>query len=280
MPDSAPRRRRLRYRLSWLLVLLTLACLFLGRKAYLAREQGEATRLIGDAGGRIVYSYELDEKLGRAANPVNPYPVWLRSALGEEYFRTPMRIVLRGGGPLASSADPPIVTPEAIATVGNLRQLEWIDLSYNDAVDDVAVARLARLKHLDTLFLYNTQVTGTGFESLGGLPIDYLVLSESPVTDEGLRHVARLRQLTTLHISHTDVGDEGLAHLADHPKLEVLSVSSTNVSDAGLVHLEKLPTLKTLAIRSTRVTKAGVERLAQALPGCTIEQDYALEESP
>src|SRR5690606_4989404 len=51
MADTAPRRRRFRYRLSWLLVLLTLAGVFLGRQTYLAREQADAVQAILEAEG-------------------------------------------------------------------------------------------------------------------------------------------------------------------------------------------------------------------------------------
>lgn len=120
MPESAPRQGRFRYRLSWLLVLITLTCLFFGRQTYLARQQERALTLIEQAGGHPSYSYEFDEQGGQLANPENPYPAWLRSMLGEEHFRTPVRVGLSDGGRRQRFSQPSTVTPEVMAAVGTL----------------------------------------------------------------------------------------------------------------------------------------------------------------
>lgn len=123
-------------------------------------------------------------------------------------------------------------------------------------------------------------MTGVGFGPLSQLPIEYLDLSQSPVTDEGLEQIARLRRLKYLGLEKSDITDAGMAHLAALHGLEDLRLSVTDISDAGLTSLEKLSRLKSLSLLSTKVSAEGVARLASALPKCEIHHDFGLGETP
>ena len=57
------------------------------------------------------------------------------------------------------------------------------------------------------------------------------------VTDDGLRHLAKLPRLRALNLSKTSITDRGLRVLRDLPALESLSVSLTGVTDEGAAHL-------------------------------------------
>lgn len=57
------------------------------------------------------------------------------------------------------------------------------------------------------------------------------------LTDEGVRHLARLPGLTYLDLNGTAVTDSGLAVLHDLPALETLSLVDTRVTDEGAAHL-------------------------------------------
>jgi internalin A len=65
------------------------------------------------------------------------------------------------------------------------------------------------------------------------------------VTDEGMKEVARLTQLTELYLSGTAVTDKGLKALHGLQQLELLDVSRAKVTDAGVSELSKaLPKCK------------------------------------
>src|SRR5262249_32092139 len=59
------------------------------------------------------------------------------------------------------------------------------------------------------------------------------------VTDDGLKHVPRMRSLHYLDIENTAVTDKGLAYLAEAKSLEGLRVKGTSVTDAGAAQLKK-----------------------------------------
>ncbi|HEY2839795.1 MAG TPA: hypothetical protein VGJ26_11635 [Pirellulales bacterium] len=75
----------------------------------------------------------------------------------------------------------------------------------------------------------------------------YLDLQGSPITDEGLRCLVRVRDL------------------------EILQLESTAVTDAGLVYLEPITTLKEVRLTGTKVSDEGVAKLQRNIPKCTVE---------
>jgi hypothetical protein len=78
-------------------------------------------------------------------------------------------------------------------------------------------------------------------ERLGHLPqLRAVSLSESAVTDEGLRHISRLAHLRVLELVETGVSDTGLRHLEGLKQLETLNVSGTNVTGDGVRRLQRV----------------------------------------
>ena len=76
-------------------------------------------------------------------------------------------------------------------------------------------------------------------------------LTYSKITDAGLKHLAKLKQLTSLDLR-----------------------SCWRITDGGLKELAKLEQLTKLNLRDTKVTKAGVAQLQKALPKCIISHDF------
>jgi uncharacterized membrane protein len=116
-------------------------------------------------------------------------------------------------------------------------------------------------------------ITDTSLSVLGRIApqVLWLDLGGTNVSDRGLAEVARLPNLTRLHLQHTQVGDGGVALLAKLPRLEYLNLYRTAVTDEGLVPLTSLKRLRALYVWETGVTPAGISRLQAALPRLTIE---------
>ena len=88
--------------------------------------------------------------------------------------------------------------------------------------------------------------------------------AEGQMTDAALADLAaRVDTLTALGLSGCrQITDEGVRHLARLPALQHLDLSGTGVTDAGLDVLSTLPRLRTLSLAWTRVTDAGTAALA------------------
>ena len=92
----------------------------------------------------------------------------------------------------------------------------------------------------------------------------------SQITDEGLKDVAKLQNLTHLQFYRTKITDAGLKELAKLQKLTHLNLRSTKITDEGLKEVAKLQQLIHLNLISAHVTEAGVAELKKALPNCSI----------
>src|SRR5439155_5798037 len=87
--------------------------------------------------------------------------------------------------------------------------------------------------------------------------------AEGQMTDAVLADIARIGTMTALNLAGSkDLTDEGVRHLARLPALKHLDVSGTAMTDRGLKVLHELPALETLSLAGTRVTDEGVAPLA------------------
>jgi serine/threonine protein kinase/Leucine-rich repeat (LRR) protein len=144
---------------------------------------------------------------------------------------------------------------------GFLHQQEWAR----------GTQRLSRPVEIVNLDLSNSQVTDAGLKEIASLhKLRSLDLSFTRVTGTGLVHLKGLANLTQLHLMATHVTDAGLADLKVVSSLINLDLRVTRVSDAGLGHLLALKNLKGLNLASTRVSPRGIANLLAALPGLNL----------
>ena len=86
------------------------------------------------------------------------------------------------------------------------------------------------------------------------------------MTDALLADVARVETVTALDLGgSTDLSDDGLRHLARLPQLKHLDLSGTAITDRGLRVLRDLPALETILLAATRITEEGAAHLAHCV---------------
>jgi Leucine-rich repeat (LRR) protein len=199
------------------------------------------------------------------------------------------------------------VTDAGLRELAPLKDLATLDLGGTKVTDD-GLKELAPLQKLTTLSLPGTLTDGAlrSLHEIGLLhalklpntwgerptkPEDVvsLDLSNTKVTDAGLKELAPLKKLTTLKLNNDQVADValhslreiGLLHALEQAKakpssdepwlyrrptrpeeVDSLDLSSTKVTDAGLKELAPLTNLSTLDLRRTKVTGAGLKELA------------------
>ena len=100
-----------------------------------------------------------------------------------------------------------------------------------------------------------------------------LNVSDTIITDAGLKEVAKLQNLEVLRLGDTQITDKGLKDVAMLQKLTGLGLMHTKITDAGLKDVAKLQKLKTLSLIRTKVTRTGVAELQKALPKCNIHSN-------
>jgi hypothetical protein len=140
-------------------------------------------------------------------------------------------------------------------------------------VTDEELATLSEL-NLEWLDLSGSQVTNEGLMTLAKLKgLRRLGLADTSVSDKELEALADLRQLEWLSLSGTRVTDRGLETLAARFKtLRWLNLDGTKVTDQGLTHLEGLDKLEWLYLRNTAVSDEAIEQLKRARPGLEVSR--------
>ena len=82
------------------------------------------------------------------------------------------------------------------------------------------------------------------------------------LTDDGIRHLARLPRLEHLDASGSAITDRGLAVLRDLPALKTISLAGTRITDEGAGHLTHCPDLERLNLGWTRTGDGALRAVA------------------
>lgn len=259
-PQAPPRRRLrglFRFSLRALLVIMTIACIWIGMIAHRAQQQRRAVEAITRDGGWLLYDYQVwpegqgptlvpgrsygdslggrPQRLRLEAEP--PGPKWLRLWIGDHYFVTPITLKNRGSGKSSENS------LRFLNGLPSLETLSWPEATFEKG----------------------------DFKRLGDLPkLKQLFVHYSNINDEGLAELKRCSELELFGAAGTQISDAGLAHLRHLRKLVYAGLSKTRITDAGLVHLTGMTNLRRVELGGTGVTKEGAAALQRSLPNCEI----------
>lgn len=139
-------------------------------------------------------------------------------------------------------------------------------------IENAALKQVVLFPQLLKLCLRSTfsRITDAGLAALGTHPrLQELDLwDNSLLRGPGLKHLARLPNLTWLTLNGTRIEEKHLRHLAACPRLELLALSNTPIADGAVDHLVRLTGLRKLHLDQTKISGAALRRLA-ALPNLT-----------
>jgi hypothetical protein len=92
--------------------------------------------------------------------------------------------------------------------------------------------------------------------------LTFLSLDESEgITDTGIAHIAKHRNLQSLFLSYTKLTDEGLAKVQTIKTLKRVWLEKTQITDAGMEGFRQIPNIEEIGIAYTAVTDEGLLRL-------------------
>lgn len=258
-------KRMMRVSLRLFLLLLTLACLWLGKLSIDARRQQAAVEWVAKIGGKVVYDWQVDPQDKKALNKVHPAPSWLRTALGDHCFQTVIGVSLTRaaeGNDYATLADLSEVRTLRLSgmkitdlgPLARMKELEMLLLGDNEIVD---LRPLAELQQLKTIDLDNNKIVDlTPLSSLDRL--ETLIATNNRVSD--LTPIGRLPNLIALDMSHNPIAD--LSPLSTLRRIDMIRITDGQIEDCSpLMHL---PTLFVADL--------------QRNPGLSEEEDRELQE--
>jgi hypothetical protein len=109
--------------------------------------------------------------------------------------------------------------------------------------------------------------------------VTWLDLSNAEITDDGLKELAKLNNLTRLRLDKTDITDASVASIQKLTNLEYLNLYGTTISDKGLEQLAPNKNLRSLYVWQTKVSKTGVQGLQKQLPQIVINTGWMDKDS-
>lgn len=257
-----PKSRWLQYSLRTLLLLTSLVAVCLAMLANRAHQQRNAVAAIRRIGGSVTYHNQIARGVAPVrSSPKSPWPRWLRSWLGQDFFVGVDEVLLRG----------PKVTDADLVHLRDLRGFNVLILLNTPRVTDMGLKHLEGMTSLRMLWIeQNNNVTDEGLSHLIELTgLESLSLDSKNITDTGIQHLNALTKLRDLYLSGTKVGDLGLRHL-ELENLSALDLSGTMVTDAGVRSLSTTK-LDWLCLSDTQLKNGTLAELSLHLPNCEIK---------
>ncbi len=137
------------------------------------------------------------------------------------------------------------------------------------------LSHLLKMKKLNDLDLSNTVIGDRECASVVGklTELRALKLTSTSITNDGIKHLSRLRNLESLSIAKTRVTDSGLDALCKLPSLKELSVDECpGLTINGIEKIIKIPTLTSLsAAGCSKVSDLDLANIAKKNPRCFVK---------
>ncbi len=158
------------------------------------------------------------------------------------------------------------LTTDDMALFGRLEHPFSLYLYQLVGTRDEGVAHLANSPHVINLLIRERKggITDRTLEYVGTMTnLKSLELGSPRLTDAGVRHLAKLRHLTTLALSGGSITDNALTTIGTLSQLQSLDLRQTAVRGAGLRHLRELPQLKSLRLTYTKISATAAQEIGQ-----------------
>ena len=116
--------------------------------------------------------------------------------------------------------------------------------------DDAALARLAKIGGIETLFFNGPGITDAGLAALTAMPKlrSFGVDHSTKITGSGLAALKVSANLTAIHFGGCIIGDAGVATLVQLTQLRDVALGHTRITRASFPLLAKLPHLERIEI--------------------------------
>jgi Leucine Rich repeat len=259
--SSPPGRRRWRLTLRMAMLLVLIVAGGMGWEVKLARDQKTAAEAIRAYGGEVIYDYEMVNGVPTPGREPAA-PRWLRSWLGEDFFREVVVVNLcRDADEVPTSESSPARDAEVASRLRGLPGVTLLAIRGAQA-SDATIVHIRGMRRLEILQVnVAPDLTDAGAETIGSLPsLKHLVVTGSRLTDRGLEQIAGLPRLESLYYRQNHATDRGLEAISRSGRLRVLHFGDNRgeVTDAGVESLARLKDLEVLNLRGTQMTDRGL----------------------
>lgn len=182
---------------------------------------------------------------------------------------------------ISMNVECPNVTDEGVKHLATITHLYLLRLN-GTKLTDAGMGHLAELAGLGHLELDDTAITDEGVAKISGLcKLHTLWLGGTAVTDGVLVHLQKM-PLVFLSLRKTAITDSAVASLLEYKNLKGMTnmyLDDTAVTDKTIDYLCQLgPTFRGVSMTHTKITRAGVAKLkAMKLTWYNVDHDLLLD---
>lgn len=165
------------------------------------------------------------------------------------------------------------LTDSQVARLAKHSQIISLDLGHCPEITDVSLRTVAGMTNLRRLYLDRTGITDRGLAHLKLSRLEFLNVTQTQITDAGMREIAEIKTLKKLHIKRCKrITDLGVAAICKLDGLEEFHASDTLITDNSLVHLASLKKLVYLQIiHCPNITNHGIQKFIRQRPDCDVD---------
>lgn len=216
--------------------------------------QRAIVRQLQAAGADVFYNYHVTKGPGIRKDAKPQGPAFLRAFLGDDAFSTVDTVFLQNTGDQTSAL---------LELLPDLPKLENLHLGNLDLSDD-DLRLIATKLNLDWLNLTKTKISAQGLAELAAARrLTGLALHGPEFNNNTIRGLADLTQLTHLQLIRTDITSAGFASLSQKKRLRRLDVwgDVVLIGDNEMTHLAKLTMLEHLEVTPSAISDVGLKHL-------------------
>jgi hypothetical protein len=119
------------------------------------------------------------------------------------------------------------------------KRIIGLQLPAGDATSDKILDHVGKLKQLQALSLWNSDVTDDGMKKLQSLEkLQVLNLDGITLTDAAIEHLAALPELRSLSLNGTKITNACTASFARFPKLMEIRIWKTRIDEEGVIQIK------------------------------------------
>jgi hypothetical protein len=135
---------------------------------------------------------------------------------------------------------------------------------------DLVATALCRERGLSGVSLGGSDLTDVGLQQLPLEQLEFLGISRTRVTSQGLLALPRSQRLTSIDLDGRQVDAEAVAVLSKLTSLRWLTLTGPEITDEQVEMLRPLTNLSRLKLWNTAMTRPGVKKLEGILPRCRV----------
>ena len=197
LPPNRSKFWPLKISLRWLLILVTIACVWLGRHVRRADQQRKAIDKVSTLGGWIRYDYQLQNGKFIPASD-SKIPQYVRDIFGHDFFHSVVEVSFvysDDSGTREDNENRSELSLEMLSGLPNLKRIYFC----GEQINDRNIKHVSQLKNLERFYAWDA----------------------ADLTDKGVTHLKPLRKLQDIHIGKSNLTDESLKTLSNIPNCKI-----------------------------------------------------------